>query len=299
MIDQCIPRQIRFIMKRIPGVLLMWQFFRFTIPSKIDRALHATQIMFLESLPLFAPNSPGPRDARLILTFEAANRTFPLLAQLAETSRHRKQTIPLKDDSISAAPSAQDAANELEKLFGKHYSDKSSYHNYHRLYGPILRLPESITKVLEIGIGTNNEDVVSNMGRKGSPGASLRAFRDFLPHAQIYGADIDPRILFREERIDTFVVDQTDLTSLARLGDSVGTDFDLIIDDGLHAPHANLAVLLFAMNRVRPGGFIVIEDIARCTAPLWEVAMALVPSTFECQLFDTRNTLVLVAQRLT
>ena len=36
--------------------------------------------------------------------------------------------------------------------------------------------------------------------------ASVRAFRDFLKKAQIYGADIDKKILFKEDRIILFML---------------------------------------------------------------------------------------------
>ena len=40
---------------------------------------------------------------------------------------------------------------------------------------------EEIDLVIEIGIGSNNEDILSNMSSKGKPGSSLRSFRDFYP----------------------------------------------------------------------------------------------------------------------
>ncbi|MDB9839765.1 hypothetical protein OAC57_05685 [Planktomarina temperata] len=64
-------------------------------------------------------------------------------------------------------------------------------------------------KIFEIGLGTNNVDIVSAMGTEGKPGASPRAFRDFWPEAQLIGADFDARILFSEDRIETYFVDQT------------------------------------------------------------------------------------------
>jgi 23S rRNA U2552 (ribose-2'-O)-methylase RlmE/FtsJ len=104
-------------------------------------------------------------------------------------------------------------------------------------------------------MGSNNLDVVSNMGAGGRPGASLRAFRDFLPNAQIYGADIDDSILFQENRIKTFPVDQLNPEALSRLGELIPDNyFDLIIDDGLHAPDANVNTLSFALGKVAPGG---------------------------------------------
>ena len=42
--------------------------------------------------------------------------------------------------------------------------------------------------------------------------------------------------------------------------------FDLVIDDGLYAPGANLNVLEFALQHLRPGGYVVIEDIKWCAA---------------------------------
>ena len=40
------------------------------------------------------------------------------------------------------------------------------------------------------------------MGTEGKPGASLRAFRDFCMNAEVIWADIDKRILFKEDRIN-------------------------------------------------------------------------------------------------
>ena len=55
------------------------------------------------------------------------------------------------------------------------------------------------------------------MGKLGKPGASVKAFRDFFPEAKIFGADIDKEILFKDKRINTYHVDQTDLKSLKTL----------------------------------------------------------------------------------
>jgi hypothetical protein len=84
------------------------------------------------------------------------------------------------------------------------------------------------------GMGTNNSDLVSTMGRRGIPGASLRAFRDYLPTSSIFGADIDSDIMFSEERIRTTFVDGYNLTSYDDLYESFGSQpFDLIIDGEL------------------------------------------------------------------
>ena len=40
-------------------------------------------------------------------------------------------------------------------------------------------------------MGTNKPGLVSTMGASHTPGASLRAFRDYLPNAIVHGADVD------------------------------------------------------------------------------------------------------------
>ena len=46
------------------------------------------------------------------------------------------------------------------------------------------------------------------MEKEFNPGASLRAWRDYFVKADIYGADIDKKILFNENKIKNFYVDQ-------------------------------------------------------------------------------------------
>ena len=100
------------------------------------------------------------------------------------------------------------------------------------------------------------------MGVNGKPGASIKAFRDYLPNSQIYGSDIDKDILFKEDRIDTCYVDQMDIESFKHLTHSFGIiKYDVIIDDGLHSIAANFNTLLFALDNIAKNGWIIIEDI--------------------------------------
>ena len=85
----------------------------------------------------------------------------------------------------------------MKKLFNTYGSDKSKYHDYHYIYSSIVKNNQRVKKILEIGIGTNNTNLLSNMGKMGSPGASLKAYRDFFNHSKVYGADIDKKILFK------------------------------------------------------------------------------------------------------
>ena len=158
----------------------------------------------------------------------------------------------------------QRIAERLEDRFNHYGSDKSRPHNYHLIYGQIIAELglERTLNVLEIGIGSINPEMPSNMGMHGQPGASLRAFKDTLPFSQIFGADIDRDVLFQEHRIRTSWVDQMSSQTFYTMHESFDQpDYDLIIDDGLHAVAANLNTLLFGLNVLRKGGWIVIEDI--------------------------------------
>jgi predicted O-methyltransferase YrrM len=108
----------------------------------------------------------------------------------------------------------------------------------------------------------------------------LRAFRDWAPKAEVVGADIDRGVLFSEERIATHYVDQTDHDSLDLLARTAGKGFDLIIDDGLHLPHANLNTIEFLLPLLKPGGVMVIEDI-ELEHTYWWVAASAVLSNYD------------------
>lgn len=265
--------------------------------SPLARIFNKHNIDILVGLPLHVPYSAGRCSQLAHLTILSAHQIFPLLQHLTKVMGTSKELRILPVEAFCASEAAHHAAAQLEILFNTWGSDKSQKHNYHLVYGSILARKETITAVLEIGLGTNNCNVVSNMGATGKPGASLRAFRDFLPHAQVYGADVDRQILFEEDRIRTFFVDQTDLRTFDALGQNVGVDFDLIIDDGLHSPSANIAVLSFALNRLKPGGTVVIEDVGRVALPVWHVVASLLPTAFEPQIVLTQNAYMFIVRR--
>jgi hypothetical protein len=261
-----------------------------------ERYVHRREIKLLDALRLFVPNSSGDRTTIVNLTIQSAQQTFPFLAQLAAVygDRHAKSFTSEDFWQNFGAPAA---AETLRKMFNAKGSDKSTAHDYHYIYAPMLPEPPSVRNLLEIGLGTNNMDVVSNMGASGRPGASLRAFREFLPNASIYGADVDRRILFKEDRIRTFFVDQTDLVSFSELH-SLDVKFDLIIDDGLHSPNANIAVILFGLTKLAPKGWLVVEDIGEAARPAWEVIASIPGPAYRCYLIAAKNALVFAIQKI-
>jgi len=263
-----------------------------------NRTFATSAYRIVSELPVFTPFSWGDWGARAKLTLLAANQTFPLLARLIGETRRPDLLAPAPVEGFCNDSASREAAARLRELFNQYGSDKSHTHHYEYLYGAILRNPGAVSSILEIGLGTNNPDVVSHMGVAGKPGASLRAFRDFLPNATIYGADFDRRVLFEEDRIKTFFVDQTDLNSFDALGRGVGENLDLIIDDGLHSPNANLAVLLFALKKLKRGGWFVAEDIPDAALPVWQVVSALLPQEYKCSIASAGGSNLFSTQKL-
>lgn len=135
-------------------------------------------------------------------------------------------------------------------------------HTYTEFYHRQFKARKNQLKnILECGIGTNNLDVNSTMGIRGTPGASLRLWRQYFPKANVVGVDIDGRILFQEERIETFQLDQTDGLSTSALLENLGRNYDLIVDDGLHTFEAGASFFEAASPFLARDGMYVIEDV--------------------------------------
>ena len=153
----------------------------------------------------------------------------------------------------------------LTDLMNAYGSDKGGFnkdHNFSDYYSTIFfDKKESFKNILEVGLGTNNINVPSNMGLEGKPLASLRAWRDYFLNANIYGADIDRKILKDEDRIKTYYVDQTNPSSILELFKNIGDiSFDIIIDDGLHEYNANICLFENSFKFLKNKCIYVIED---------------------------------------
>ena len=152
---------------------------------------------------------------------------------------------------------------DLMNLFGSDKGGRNNHHNFASYYSEIFfHKRNDIKNFLEIGLGTNNTSVLSNMGPNGIPLASLRAWRDYFKNANIYGADIDKNILKNEDRIETFYVDQTDPITIKEMFKNIGEKkFDIILEDGLHEYNANICFFENAIEYLEPNGTYIIEDV--------------------------------------
>lgn len=211
-----------------------------------------------DSLYLFSAGSANDHLNRH-LWIKGASLFIPQINKLLEKTNYQLKIFDINSFE-------NENSSKLGQKLAENKSDKSTSHNYHILYSFILNILgiKSNFNLLEIGLGTNNPALVSSMGADGRPGASLYAFRDYLPNAKIYGADVDKNILFQSDRINTCYVDQLEMNTFLELENQFGNlKYDLIIDDGLHAIGANFNTLLFALNNISEKGWIVIEDIQR------------------------------------
>ena len=152
---------------------------------------------------------------------------------------------------------------DLMNLYGSDKGGKNNHHNYSEYYSDIFfHKRKSIKNFLEIGLGTNNTNMASNMGVDGTPLASLRAWKDYFINANIYGADIDMDILKDEERIKTFFVDQTNPDTIIAMFNKIAVDkFDIILEDGLHEYNANICFFENSIKYLDDDGIYIIEDI--------------------------------------
>lgn len=137
-------------------------------------------------------------------------------------------------------------------LMGRYGSDKGNAANtarhdytryYHELFAPHR---QTVTRLFELGI---------------FQGASLRAWRDYFPNAQIYGADINPSCMFSEDRIRTILCDETRASEVNAALLIPDGPLDVILDDGLHTYEDCERFFLWAWERLRSGGVYIIEDL--------------------------------------
>jgi SAM-dependent methyltransferase len=202
---------------------------------------------------------------------------------------------------------------KLCEIMGRNKSDKgdvdisNSWHNYTTFYYSIFKnLNENKLRVFELGLGTNNINIPSNMGINGRPGASLYGWSEFFPNSDIFGADIDTNILFNTDKIKTFYCDQTNPEIIKKMWDepNLQDNFDIIIEDGLHTFNANICFFENSIHKLKPNGYFIIEDILNTEEYLfinkikeWETqyknclfTLLKIPSN--CNIYD--NTLLVV-----
>jgi hypothetical protein len=200
---------------------------------------------------------------------------------------------------------------ELCKLYQKFGSDKKGKppqpeHNFPNFYINFFKpLKTEAINIFELGLGTNNTSLPSNMGANGKPGASLYAVEEYFPNANIFGADIDNQILFQTSRIKTYYCDQRDAESVKSMWnntDLINKQMHFIIEDGLHTVEASYNFLINSLHKLTPGGIYFGEDqdTLDIISNFYENKITNIKREFNLSYFDfvvTNNCPIIVAQK--
>lgn len=158
----------------------------------------------------------------------------------------------------------------LTELANRYGSDKGtigpSDHwqalNYTDVYSAYLEpLRDRPIRLLEIGIGATGErwDARIVHGRN-TGGASIKMWEAYFPNAVIVAIDINSAKYLDNDRIQTFVVDQSNKKELQEFAEQQ-TPFDVIIDDGSHHPAHQQLTLSILFPMLSAGGLYIIEDL--------------------------------------
>ena len=256
--------------------------FKSQIFSLFDESSRSISVKPFRVFTLYIPYTGNSFKKKTQWIFESINKVFPLLYSLGKYVNNKEAELK-SIEKLCSDPKSKLNAHALKKKFDKFGSFK---HDYHYLYSAIFENPSDVKNIFEIGIGNNT--TYKNMEKEGitcKPGSALRAFREYFRNANIYGADVVKEILFQEERIKTFFVDQTIPATFNSLLNLIPNNFDLVIDDGLHTPHANIASLEFGLKIVKVGGWVVIEDIGTPALDLWKVVALFLPDNYKSHIF--------------
>lgn len=152
---------------------------------------------------------------------------------------------------------------ELCELALRWGSDKAIF--YTPYYHEILNSRrQEVKRVLEFGIGYP-ETMMSTLARIGvkdyTTGASLFMWREYFSNAEIFALDNNRDIFINESRIHSFYCDQAIESTFAEAIANVGSDFDLIVEDGSHIREHQLRTARLLMPLLKPDGIYIMEDV--------------------------------------
>ena len=173
----------------------------------------------------------------------------------------------LEDLYSFAGGLSKEESDLFRDTFLKYQSDKSGYHNYHELYSALYKNRDGVVNVLEMGIHM---------------GASLRAWRELFPNANVIGLENNINRFFSEKRILSMYVDQSLLHTFDMfLSVMMGTEFDFIVDDGSHYLQETKNTFYKLLPVLKIGGWFVVEDIKSEFENEWETISDQLPNNYE------------------
>jgi len=187
--------------------------------------------------------------------------------------------------------------DQLSRYYALDKNVATNCHNYIPGYTSLFEnIRFKVSTVLEIGIGVVEYQQMSGVWHLGyKTGNSLRCWRDYFIYADIYGVDIYPCVMNDEERIQTFIGDQSNKDDLQNIIDQIGM-CDIIIDDGSHQVQHQIFTCMFLLQYIKQkGGIYVIEDVQERHDEFKNLTIfpaefrAYIHQHFHVQCFDTRH----------
>ena len=156
--------------------------------------------------------------------------------------------------SFSYTMSYADNSTELCEIATRYGTDKSPdtgcKHGYTLFYRYMFEsIIDDSLNIAEIGV---------------SNGASIRTWHEYFSASMIYGFDNDAVCIDsfeKTERIHLSHMDVCDGQSIVSGFEQTGVLYDLIIDDSTNVFEDQIRIIQNAYKFLKPGGFIVIEDI--------------------------------------
>jgi SAM-dependent methyltransferase len=151
---------------------------------------------------------------------------------------------------VQAGPAGESRPNALRAFFENRRQGRGiwKWQHYFDIYERHLgRFRNREVHVLDIGIYS---------------GGSLEMWREYFgPRARIYGVDIEPACKrYEGGPVKVFIGDQADRAFWRQFRKEVPT-LDVVVDDGGHLFHQQVATLEELLPHLRPGGVFFCEDV--------------------------------------
>ena len=154
--------------------------------------------------------------------------------------------------------------DELTILANKYASDKGTVSPSEGHHGPRLHF----TPIYHNYFGHLNKKEISILEIGVGSGPSLKMWYDFFTVAKIHAIDVVPQKQHENDRVKTYVCDQSNRDELLRTIEMIG-GVDIIIDDGSHVvSHQQISFgTLFPF--LKSGGQYWIEDLHTSDESVW------------------------------
>ena len=152
------------------------------------------------------------------------------------------------------------ASSELCRLGAEYGTDKSPYSTtwHHHPYTAVYDLLFADRRYSPITLGELG--ILEN--------SSIRMWRSYFTQAQIFGFEVSAEKVAAAQAeclpgTHYYTADVTNRASMFQAFNKANCLFDILIDDSTHLFDHQIAFVEVAMDFVKPGGMIVIEDVFR------------------------------------